>query len=246
MKECSKSINRRMSDPQFINKYFIGDGVDIGGLPDPLYIYKEFFCQLNDVKTWDLNDGDAQFMESVKDNTYDFVHSSHCLEHIVDPFVGLKNWVRITKPGGYIVITIPDEDLYEQGEWPPTFNLDHKNSFTIYKEESWCKNSINVFDLVKSLGNNVELVRLEQLSSNYRFDIPRYDQTLTPVAECGIEIILRKKTIEEINLKGRLRIDAKQPSKELKIHLNQYKNDMQMMKSNNKNSSKPFEDDSDI
>lgn len=245
MKECSKSINRRMSNPDFINKYFVGNGVDIGGLPDPLAIYMEFFCQLESVKTWDLEDGDAQFMESVENNKYNFVHSSHCLEHINDPFEGIKNWVRITKPGGYIIVTVPDEDLYEQGIWPPSFNLDHKNTFTIYKRESWCKNSINIMDLVMSLGDEVEVVKIEQLSSNYRFNIPRYDQTLTPVSECGIEFVLRKRPTEEIQLKGRLRKDVPQPSKELKIHLNQYKNDMKNMKTSN-NSFRPFEDDRDI
>ena len=66
MKECSKSINRRMSDPNFMNRYFAGDGIDIGGAPDPLFLYSELFPRLREVRTWDLGDGDATFMESVK------------------------------------------------------------------------------------------------------------------------------------------------------------------------------------
>ena len=84
MKECSKSINRRMRDPNFINRYFVGRGLDIGGAPDPLALYFELFNQIEDVKTWDWPDGDAQYLSGVPNGHYDFVHSSHCscLAHI--------------------------------------------------------------------------------------------------------------------------------------------------------------------
>jgi len=244
MKECSKSINRRMRDPNFINKYFVGNGLDIGGLPDPLVIYKELFSKIIDVRTWDLDDGDAQFLSSLNDNEYDFIHSSHCLEHIVDPFEGLQNWLRVIKPGGYIIITVPDEDLYEQGEWPPTFNLDHKNTFTIHKDYSWCEKSINILELVKSLGIHADIQKIELLNSNYRYEIPRYDQTLTPVAECGIEIVIRKKFPKEIDA-GIYIHEKPELSKEMKIHLNQYKDDMKMMKNSN-NGKPPFQNDSEL
>jgi hypothetical protein len=79
MKECSKSIQRRLFDSNFVRKYFVGTGIDIGGKPDPLCLYKELFPLMQDVKTWDWEDGDAQFLELVSDCSLDFVHSSHCL-----------------------------------------------------------------------------------------------------------------------------------------------------------------------
>lgn len=91
MKECSKSINGRMADPNFMNRYFSVDGIDIGGAPDPLFLYSELFPKVGEVRTWDWNDGDAMLMEGVEDETYDFVHSSHCLEHLEEPETGLKN-----------------------------------------------------------------------------------------------------------------------------------------------------------
>lgn len=131
MKECSKSIMRRLSEANFINRYFRGDGIDIGGAPDPLAMYVELFPLMRGVRVWDLNDGDGQTLEGVADAQYDFVHSSHCLEHLHDPEEGLRNWFRVLKPGGHMIITVPDEDLYEQGQFPSTFNGDHKWSFTI-------------------------------------------------------------------------------------------------------------------
>jgi len=245
MKECSKSILRRLADSNFIRRYFSGDGIDIGGKPDPLGLYREFFCQMKSVKTWDWEDGDAQMMAGVPDGKYDFVHSSHCLEHLVDPREGLGNWFRIVRHGGYLIVTVPDEDLYEQGIFPSTFNKDHKWTFTIFKQKSWSNRSINVLDLVRDLGEGAELVLLQQLSATYRFDLPRYDQTLTPVGECGIEFVIRKRTSDEISDYGRWRRLTVQPEREIRLHLNQHLADMQTLKQNN-NGHPPFMNDSDI
>lgn len=245
MKECSKSIQRRLADANFLRKYFVGNGVDIGGKPDPLCLYKEFFPLMGQIKTWDWEDGDAQVLAGVPDGHYDFIHSSHCLEHLVEPREGLKTWLSKIRAGGYLVITVPDEDLYEQGQFPSTFNRDHKWTFTIFKHQSWSNRSINILDLVRDLGEEAELVRVEQLSATYRFELPRYDQTLTPVGECGIEFIIRKRSEVEIADHGRWRRPLNQPEPEIRLHLNQHRDDMQAMKQNN-TGRPPFTNDSDI
>lgn len=245
MKECSKSIQRRLADSNFLRRYFVGEGLDIGGKPDPLLLYKELFPLMRSVRTWDWEDGDAQFLKGVADGSLGFVHSSHCLEHLVDPAEGLRNWFRVVKESGYLVITVPDEDLYEQGVFPSTFNRDHKWTFTIFKTKSWCYNSINLLDIVRELGHAAEVVKIEQLSATYRFDLPRFDQTLTPVAECGIELVIRKRPVAEIEAGGRWVRSATQPNREMRLHLNQYKEDMQMMKQSNQGCS-PFDNDSEL
>jgi SAM-dependent methyltransferase len=242
MKECSKSIARRLSDPNFSNRYFVGHGIDIGGKPDPLSLYAGMFSRMSAVKTWDWDDGDAQYLGSAADCSFDFVHSSHCLEHLVDPLEGLKNWFRVLKPGGHLVITVPDEDMYEQGVFPSTFNRDHKWTFTIYKPASWSDRSINVIDLVRELGAEAELLRIEQLSATYRFDMPRFDQTLTPVGECGIEFVVRRRPQPEVEARGRWQRPATMDDRELRIHFNQYRQDMQSMKSSNQGAV-PFQND---
>jgi len=245
MKECSKSIARRLADSNFIRRYFVGDGLDIGGKPDPLLLYQELFPRMTGVRTWDWEDGDAQFLASLADESLDFIHSSHCLEHLVDPAEGLKNWLRALKPGGHIIVTLPDEDLYEQGVFPSTFNRDHKWTFTIWKERSWSDRSLNIVDLIRGLGPQVDVVKVEQLLSTYRFALPRYDQTLSPVGECGIEIILRKRPADEVADGGRWRRTTEQPSREMRIHLNQHRNDLQTLKQSN-TGAPPFTDDSDL
>ena len=245
MKECSKSIARRLADSNFTRKYFVGEGIDIGGKPDPLALYQELFCNIRGIRTWDWEDGDAQFMSGVPDGHFDFVHSSHCLEHLVDPNQGIRTWIRVLKPGGNLIVTVPDEDLYEQGVFPSTFNGDHKWTFTIFKPSSWSTRSINVLDLIRDLGESAELIRLEQLNATYRYELPRFDQTLSPVGESGIEFVLRKRTQQEIADRGRWRRPESQPRRELGVHFNQYRNDLRTLKRANADRP-PFTDDSDL
>ncbi len=244
MKECSKSIPRRMRDPRFGRCYFVGRGIDIGGRPDPLSLYVELFPLLESVRVWDLEDGDALEMKGVPDDSLDFVHSSHCLEHLTDPAAALRRWLEIVKPGGHLVVTVPDEDLYEQGRFPSTWNRDHKWTFTVWKQASWSDRSVNVIDLLRSLDQTAAVERVELLSDSYRFELPRYDQTLTPVAECGIEFIVRKRTPAEVAARGRVP-GTEQPAPEVRLHLNQHMDDQRTLRSANSDRP-PFTNDAPI
>jgi SAM-dependent methyltransferase len=204
MQETSKALIRRLHDVRFANTYFVGSGIDIGSGDDPLTKYKQQFPLLTAVKEWDLEDGDAQFMNGVEDNTYDFVHSSHCLEHTHDPYETFDNWLRICKPGGHIITTIPDEDIYEQGIFPSTFNPDHKTTWTISKSESWSPVSINLLEFLYQYKDKIEVLKVELVNASYMYGMQRFDQTYHHVSECAIEFIIRKRPDYEIERKGRL------------------------------------------
>ena len=203
MKECSKSIMRRMREPNFANRYFVGNGLDIGGGPDPLSLYRELFPRMRGVQTFDKEDGDAEILDAIADESMDFVHSSHTLEHMRDPARALANWFRAVKPGGHLIVTVPDEDLYEQGEFPSPWNGDHKHTFTIWKARSWSPVSINLVELTTGLGPAAEIALLRKLDDGYRYTLPRFDQTLTPIGESGIECVLRKRSAVELDAGGR-------------------------------------------
>jgi SAM-dependent methyltransferase len=114
----SISIQRRVQDSRFATRYFVGAGIDVGGGPDSLALFGEMFPLIRRVFIYDQQQGDAQFLANVADNAFDFLYSSHCLEHVRDPEEALGNWIRVVRPGGHLVISVPDEDLYEQGQWP--------------------------------------------------------------------------------------------------------------------------------
>ncbi|OGX04084.1 MAG: SAM-dependent methyltransferase [Nitrospirae bacterium RIFCSPLOWO2_12_FULL_63_8] len=203
MKECSKSIMRRMREPNFVKRYFVGSGLDVGGGPDPLGLYREMFPKMRGVRTFDREDGDAEALDGIEADSLDFVHASHTLEHMRDPARALASWFRVLKPGGHLIVTVPDEDLYEQGKFPSTWNGDHKHTFTIWKSHSWSTHSRNLVELVTALGPAAEIVLIQKLDDSYRYTLPRFDQTLTPIGECGIECVVRKRTTAEIEAGGR-------------------------------------------
>uniref|UniRef100_A0A914QWC2 Methyltransferase type 11 domain-containing protein n=1 Tax=Panagrolaimus davidi TaxID=227884 RepID=A0A914QWC2_9BILA len=43
--------------------------------------------------------------------TYDFVISSHAIEHFYDPIKTIKEWLRVIKIGGYVFMIIPHKEL---------------------------------------------------------------------------------------------------------------------------------------
>ena len=98
-----------------------------------------------------MEDGDANHITEYVKDSFDYVFSSHCLEHMIDPPSVLREWWSLVKPGGVMIIFVPDEDLYEQGLWPSQFNPDHKWTFTISKRKSWSEKSLNLLDLAQSL-----------------------------------------------------------------------------------------------
>ncbi len=134
-----------------------GNGIDIGCGPDPI---------LPNVRRFDVEDGDANCITQYVHEQFDFVFSSHCLEHMFDPQKTILEWWQLVKPGGHLVFIVPDEDLYEQGRFPSTFNIDHKATFTLSKHRSWSPVSHNVLDLANSLPKG-KLIKLELQDIGY-------------------------------------------------------------------------------
>ena len=186
------SIQRRVQDSRFATRYFVGNGIDVGGGRDSLALFGEMFPLMRHVVLYDQEHGDAQFLSNVADDAFDFLYSSHCLEHVRDPAEALGNWIRVVRPGGHLVISVPDEDLYEQGQWPSTFNPDHKTTFTLCKQTSWSPVSINLFQLLEKFAGSVQPLSVSTIDHAYRYRTSRHDQTRTPLTEAAIEIILRK------------------------------------------------------
>jgi SAM-dependent methyltransferase len=137
----SRSLWRRTSDPRFLNRFFVGHGLDIGGDQDPLVCASEFFPKLTGVDTWGESDGDAQTLLGLENRSYDFVFSSHCLEHLYDPFIGFKRWSEVPKIGGHLIVEVPLWELYEKEQWPSKYNADHKTAFTMHTQHSTAQHS---------------------------------------------------------------------------------------------------------
>jgi hypothetical protein len=185
-REIYKANSRRIGTYLY-NKVFSGHGANIDSNDDILD--KELYTNMKSLHL--CNENDWSNNDNLKQ--YDFVHSSQYLEHISDINTALTNWWGMVKPGGYLIVTVPDEDLYEQGHYPSKYNQDHKWTFSINKSNSWSPVHINVVDLISIL-DDYDIIKLELVDTNYDYSLQNEDQTLGN-AEAFIEFILRKKPL---------------------------------------------------
>lgn len=53
---------------------------------------------------------DATDLNEIADDSYDFLLSSHVLEHLANPLRGLFEWRRVIREGGLLVLVLPHKD----------------------------------------------------------------------------------------------------------------------------------------
>lgn len=134
-------------------KYCQGRGLDIGCgkdkiKPDAIGIDKRNFscvdllCDATEIP--------------YPDESMDYVFSSHCLEDIEDTESTLREWLRVIKDKGYLILYLPDKNLYKG------VNLDHKHDFTVS----------DIIRILKKIGN-VNILDASTYGSNneYSFQI---------------------------------------------------------------------------
>lgn len=96
--------------------FCVGDGVDIGfggdpivphaicmDLPTPYARYRRHVQHLH---------GSAEDLRWFRDNSLDWVYSSHVLEDFPDTGKVLDEWIRVIRPGGHVILYLPDEQTY--------------------------------------------------------------------------------------------------------------------------------------
>lgn len=56
------------------------------------------------------------------------------MEHLYNPADFINRCLKLLKPGGWIVMTVPDLDLYERCQWPSRFNPDHRTTWSLWRK----------------------------------------------------------------------------------------------------------------
>jgi len=153
-------------------KYLKGNGIDIGFGGDPVLpsavtidLPKPY------AKTGNVPQhlhGDGRDLHWFKDNVLDYVYSSHLLEDFENTEEVLKEWIRVLKPKGYLILLLPDEQRFREycKKTGMLYNKEHKHEdFSLDK----------VKKVVKSLGMVIieEYNKLiyKQEQSDYNFAI---------------------------------------------------------------------------
>lgn len=114
--------------------YLARGGLDIGCGPEKVWGHMVGIDSGKDTTLFgvsmrpDVTVGDASRLPIFADGAIENVYSSHLLEHIEDFAAALREWWRVLKVGGHLVLYLPHADLYPNvGE--PGANPDHKHDF---------------------------------------------------------------------------------------------------------------------
>lgn len=175
--ETFKAKNRRTRE-RFFKIYCKGIGLDIGYGGDLIH---------SNANGWDLENGDAQLLRSIQDNTYNFVYSSHTLEHLERPDIAITNWWRVLKKNGYLILYIPHRDLFEKRKrLPSRFNTDHKYFFLLKKDEF--PDTIGIIPFIKRNLTNYKIIYARICSNDYKY----ISLLKKSEGEYSIEIVLKK------------------------------------------------------
>lgn len=186
--ETSKATKRRMAEGSFKNgrrtyqwaNIFDGIGVDVGCGPDKLPFER---CI-----GFDERDGDANRLSSyLPAEHFDYIHGSHVLEHMHDPDAALRDWLRIVKPGGYVIQTVPDIGAYERFTYPSKFNPDHKAGFSMIYRGSAFPIHCHLPTFLAGLEDVAETILCRYVEANYDWKLP-LDIDQTWKVENGTEI----------------------------------------------------------
>ena len=175
--ETAKAKARREREG-FFAKYCQGKGLDIGYGGDPV---------VSNVRGWDFEHGDAQLLRGLDDESYDFVYTSHLVEHLPDVELAIKNWWRVLKPGGFLLLYLPHRDLYEKKTTLPSrFNFDHLHFFLLDKDEA--PDTIGLVPLLERTLDNLDITYARVCDEGY---VNPGDE-LPSQGEFSIEIVVRK------------------------------------------------------
>ena len=114
-----------------------GKGVEVGAGSRPFPIPSTAQCFYGDIRdSVELNkyfkidglsvDGwiDAQTMQGVRKESLDFLISAHVIEHLLDPIGAIRVGIESLKPGGILLLVVPELTQTFDRRRPPT-TLEH-------------------------------------------------------------------------------------------------------------------------
>lgn len=141
MNESETSKHRHL-----VIDYCRGNGVDLGSSGDPVVPHAiqvdlpaEEYRHYNTARPEAAIQWRGSALElPFKDEMLDFVHASHLLEDFDDWGPPLKEWDRVLKRGGYMIVAVPDHGRFRaavargQGD-----NLSHKHESHVGELQNW-------------------------------------------------------------------------------------------------------------
>ena len=100
-------------------KYCQGLGVDLGCGDDKI-TPQTFGIDIRPLALVDIVRDASGKLDCFDDGAFDYVYSSHFLEHLEKPVEALAEWIRILKMDGYLILYLPHKEYYTE------YNPEHK------------------------------------------------------------------------------------------------------------------------
>ncbi len=176
-KETSVAKNRMIKE-NFFDLYCTGKGIDIGYGGDPI---------TDNCETWDIENGDAHYINKHISKKFNYIYSSHLLEHLENPQLALTNWWKILDNNGFLILYVPDRDLYEKKKkLPSRFSLDHKYFFTINEDDP--PDTLGLTSLIDKCISNYQIVYAKVCSEGCTIKDPNIHSN----GEYSIEMVIKK------------------------------------------------------
>lgn len=110
---------------QIALSFIRGNGIEIGAFDQPFSLLDEVHVKYLDkfsqkellqmypesspVEVGIIDDGET--LATLSDSSQDFVIASHFLEHCQNPIGTVRNFLRVVRPQGYILLVIPDKNF---------------------------------------------------------------------------------------------------------------------------------------
>lgn len=179
--ETARSHQSRIAS-KFYEKYMSGKGLDIGYRGDGEE-NKDTQPVLDSATGIDLDyPGYDGLYLPFDDESQDYIFSSHCLEHMSDPYKVIKEWYRVLKIGGHMVITVPHQFLYERKlKLPSKWNGGHRRFY---------KTSDLLMEIEGALPvNGYRIVHLRENDYGFDYNVPPTEHA---VGAYEIECVIKK------------------------------------------------------
>lgn len=136
---------------------------------------------------------EAARLHGLADDSYDLVLSSHTLEHLANPLPALREWRRVCRPDGHLLLILPHRDgTFDHAR--PLTTLDHlledEAAGVDESDNTHFAEVLRLHDVRRDPGAGTMQVFHERLANNesirgvhhHVFDL---DVALKAVAECG-------------------------------------------------------------
>jgi len=205
MGETNKAEQRRWEEGWY-DKFVKGPGLDVGGGKDPLdpanFLHWDYYwtTKKNSIGAYDLIPGhlegrDAQTLLGLEDESFMTVYASHILEHLEDPIIALKNWWRVLKKGGHLIVCIPHRDLYEKKKTKPSLWNPHTREGGGGHLTFWLPDvdelpdTLSFSRILKEAIPDGLVVDFRTVDAGYDYSLPA---DVHPIGEYAIEAVIKK------------------------------------------------------